>query len=554
MAGPGALGAGWAGDVALDVASAWGRRFVLADGGLEHPVLHRAAGVSVDEGLSDLLLWGASVKRVSRKLDGGGFLITAGTAVAEGSTAFADPRWRSLCQGFRDAGVTFAVLVPAEAGGALAVLEEADDVVLIAGQDEDVASSLAAGADRIRAVVGRDVPAPAGAETPASAAEEPAPPGLDSVEPSIPDFAEEELAAAEALEFDDASVWEPAALAPDDDTPMTAFGAFPLEELDSPDEAFPTVPAEDVPAEDVPAEDVPAEDDRGDDFPAGDLMDDQVPAAPESDAWSDPLLAERAAGDVESTPDEVDPLDRVPPTPSFEEIVEDARVPSAPRGGRRTAFLAVLLVLVLAVAGAAYLGYLNVPGLTPAAEETTPVPPENPPVATAPAAETSPVQAFSVALGAYQDAAVATERAASLAASVSGVLFITAPVDVSGTVFHRVLAGPAQDSAGALELASRVAATSGADPSRWVARRTPRAFQLGETPELDAAQRRSDVLDGLGIPAYILAVDYDDGTVRYRVYAGAYADESEASYLSGLLQERGLSTATLSDRIGRLPE
>jgi hypothetical protein len=49
-------------------------------------------------------------------------------------------------------------------------------------------------------------------------------------------------------------------------------------------------------------------------------------------------------------------------------------------------------------------------------------------------------------------------------------------------------------------------------------------------------------------------VTYSDGSVRFRVYAGAFADEAEAIYLSGLLQERGLSSATLSERTGRLPE
>jgi hypothetical protein len=73
-------------------------------------------------------------------------------------------------------------------------------------------------------------------------------------------------------------------------------------------------------------------------------------------------------------------------------------------------------------------------------------------------------------------------------------------------------------------------------------------------PHQEAALRRSGVLQGLGVPSYVLAVTYSDGSVRFRVYAGAYADEAEATYLSGLLQERGLSSATLSERTGRLPE
>jgi hypothetical protein len=129
-----------------------------------------------------------------------------------------------------------------------------------------------------------------------------------------------------------------------------------------------------------------------------------------------------------------------------------------------------------------------------------------------------------------------------------------APVLIEAEVILHVLAGPAADSAAAIALGTRIAEAAGLGTSDWVARPTPRAFALGEMPELDAAVRRSEVLKGLGVPSYVLAVSYADGSVRFRVYAGAYADEAEASYLSGLLQERGLSSATLSERTGLPPE
>ena len=72
--------------------------------------------------------------------------------------------------------------------------------------------------------------------------------------------------------------------------------------------------------------------------------------------------------------------------------------------------------------------------------------------------------------------------------------------------------------------------------------------------ERDAAETRAQELEAVDVPAYVLAVDYSDGSVRYRVYAGAFADRTEASSLSALLQKQGLDGATLSDRIGRLPE
>ena len=62
-----------------------------------------------------------------------------------------------------------------------------------------------------------------------------------------------------------------------------------------------------------------------------------------------------------------------------------------------------------------------------------------------------------------------------------------------------------------------------------------------------------DVLRGLDVPAYLLAIDFSDGSMRYRVYAGAYSDEREASYLQDHLRAHGLDDATLSTRVGRVP-
>jgi hypothetical protein len=58
----------------------------------------------------------------------------------------------------------------------------------------------------------------------------------------------------------------------------------------------------------------------------------------------------------------------------------------------------------------------------------------------------------------------------------------------------------------------------------------------------------------MGVPAYVLAVDYTDGSARFRVYAGAFANEAEASLMLRHLTDSGLSAAHLSDRKGRIPE
>ena len=86
----------------------------------------------------------------------------------------------------------------------------------------------------------------------------------------------------------------------------------------------------------------------------------------------------------------------------------------------------------------------------------------------------------------------------------------------------------------------------------WVVRTTPLAFELGELLDEEATAQRVEVLRGLGVPAYSLAIDFSDGTTRYRVYAGAYVDEQEASYLQSHLIAQGLDNATLTTRIGRV--
>jgi cell division septation protein DedD len=219
----------------------------------------------------------------------------------------------------------------------------------------------------------------------------------------------------------------------------------------------------------------------------------------------------------------------------------------------------VAVLAFLALVLAAWMGFL--PGF--GGED---VPPEDassaveaepeavPPAAVTAPTESSPLMGYSVAMEAHQDPRVANRRVESLSRRIPGVVFASVPVEVNGRVFHRVLAGPALDAADASRVSGLVAQASGVDPATWVIRETPWAFSVGEMDDLDAADRRVSTLSELGVPAYILAVDYSDGSTRYRVYAGAYSSQEEASHLSRMLAERGLGAATLSDRTGRLPE
>ncbi len=563
VATEGAVSGGWAAEVALELAEGWsavGARLVLADGGLEAPSLHRGLGEGPGEGLVDALRWGTSVRRVARRPEGRSFFaITAGTPVADGPAVLQDPRWAALCAGFREAGVTLAVLVPAHDPCLGAVLGQAAAAVVLAGPGESIPLSVRAGRVPVVAVVGREgVPSPAVVpEEPAVVPDEPSPafetsPLTEGPEPGSPTLSEilpEPAPLPEGPNPEPGSGMEglPAGLA--DFNLTREIRGWEQPWLPEPPEAA-------VVPEPEPEPVVVPEPEPGPVVLSEPEPEAVVIPAPEPEAVVIPEPELEPV--VIPEPALLEPKLYGDPVPTFEELVEESEADAAPpRWANRRNFgaLGVLVVALAAAVTASLLGYLKIPGLSPVEEEPTVTPtPQAGTVAAPPATETSEGVPFSVGLAAFQDAEAASAMVQELSGKVPGVLFTTVPVDAEGQIVHRVIAGASPDSASALALGARVAEAAGLPPDAWVARWTPRAFQLGEMPDLEAALRRSEVLQGLGVPSYVLAVTYSDGSVRFRVYAGAFADEAEAIYLSGLLQERGLSSATLSERTGRLPE
>jgi len=107
----------------LEFARGWrdlGRRVYLCDACFEVPFLHRAAGVENGEGLSDSILYGTSLGRVSHRLEQHIALAPAGTVVGDPSRVRAHPRWSTILSGFAEAGALLVVAVPAgSSAGAL---------------------------------------------------------------------------------------------------------------------------------------------------------------------------------------------------------------------------------------------------------------------------------------------------------------------------------------------------------------------------------------------------------------------------------------------------
>ena len=202
-----------------------------------------------------------------------------------------------------------------------------------------------------------------------------------------------------------------------------------------------------------------------------------------------------------------------------------------------------LLVLAVWIGSRALLGGADDPSEGPEERDEPPVPIVAPPPETP--------QAYSLSLAAFQDVRLAALQAERLAGRRADLLFTTVPVRVSGRVFHRVLAGPATDSAAAEELRTSLGETlSDEDSSLWIVRATPLAFALGDYESREAADRRAGESSLAWLAPYVFEVGASDRP-SFRVFAGAYADSAEASVAHEQFEELGEEPLELVRRVGR---
>ncbi len=210
----------------------------------------------------------------------------------------------------------------------------------------------------------------------------------------------------------------------------------------------------------------------------------------------------------------------------------------------------VLLVLAL-VAGAwfVYTEYLAAPASTTTAAEAAGEGESEP----APAERGEPVETplpISVAVEAYPALAAGMERVDALRSAEPGVEFYLAPVDVEGVVYYRLLAGPVGDRESAERLmAGLVQAGHITAAESWAIQNTPLAFELGEYGSPAVAAARVDSLASMEVPAYVVAIRYDPGPIRFRVYGGAYETEAAAATMREILSDAGVE-AELVTRTG----
>jgi len=454
LVSPGAHRGGWAAGTLLTLCREWasaGARLFLLDLSVDEPVLHGALGEENGEGVSDALLYGASVRRIARASEDGGFFFApAGTAVADPRAVMESPRWPSLLDGFREAGVQLILYLPSHLPGASQALSRGGHAVVLQGEGEEPEGALL----RTVEVVARVT----------------APRHPDGLMPG-------------------------------------AVGEAPVPPVESPGTGG----------------------DGGDEPPV-----------------------EEAAG---SSPAAEGALPASPP-------VGPAR--------KRSRGLIWILFLLLALAAAVLMGWLEIPGVNAApgaADPVTAVPPEGegspgPPSVTAPPSgpgdghgeppPTDPQHRYGVSVAAYTSPEAAERVATRIRRALPERLVLVVPVYVGGRAYFRLLVAGTVDSAGASLLRDEVAgALPGEDPAEWVVR--PIA---GTLPLLlsDAPGEATDLASSLasrGIPALALELRGPDGARRYQVVLGAFQEEGEAALSLSLLGDAGLEPSPLQPLQGR---
>ena len=274
----------------------------------------------------------------------------------------------------------------------------------------------------------------------------------------------------------------------------------------------------------------------------------------------------------------------------WDDMVSDEAVAANASKSRApwTRMVVLLGVVVVAVVGAARMGWIDVPGVAsrradPGDEAPPPVtatdaatPDESPgedapdgdldesptdidPPAADVGVSTAPIvaphQVWSLRIGSYSGQAVARREALALTARVPDHVIVIAPVEVDGRRWWRLVSSLATDREMAEGLRLELgAALADVQPSDWLVRRAPGAYLLDETGDLASARASAAEWRDRGIDAYVMRVAREGGANTFRIYAGAYSNEEEASVMRGLLLSAGVDAPQFVDRRGILPE
>ncbi|MFV2005994.1 MAG: hypothetical protein ACC667_01030 [Longimicrobiales bacterium] len=221
---------------------------------------------------------------------------------------------------------------------------------------------------------------------------------------------------------------------------------------------------------------------------------------------------------------------------------------------RRVLLTTVAAIVVLGGGGwgLAFLGIVDVPGITPASRLSSAIPA---PVRLDGEQPTTQIVSHSLLINLYRTPETPRAMVPTLAERLPGTLFFYTPMEMDERVQYVLFAGAAYSAVQADSLKLPLAAVlDRQNPDDWRVRATPYAFFFGEYSGAAGVAARIEELAALAIPAYALDVDYADGRTAVRVYAGAFSDEFDAQPLAAVISESGMSGIPLIERRGRLPE
>ncbi|HEX2092829.1 MAG TPA: hypothetical protein VHG28_10525, partial [Longimicrobiaceae bacterium] len=121
VAGKSAGARRWGVEAAVQLASAAARHrrtVILADLDLDAPLLHERLGDPGDEGATDVILYGVSVRHAARPVEGRGFsLLPAGPPAADPGEVLIHPHWSIVFAEVARAQGLLLLYVPADAPG-----------------------------------------------------------------------------------------------------------------------------------------------------------------------------------------------------------------------------------------------------------------------------------------------------------------------------------------------------------------------------------------------------------------------------------------------------
>jgi cell division septation protein DedD len=473
---PAAVEAGLARKGITDLVRGWSggdRRLLLVDLEMEGPGLHTELDEPLGQGISDVILFGASIPSVARQPAGEGFLfVTAGVPVAHPDEVLGSDRWGPILRAFREAGVTLVLAAPLEGPDLQGIAALADLGVLLTGEGDDAEALLAPLPGKLGDSVG---------------------------------------------ETESASEWVAVS--------GVADGAAMEGAWVPPEKASETVGEEE---EDRDAVKSGFERSRARDRGTPDILGAEAAwrSLPQWATWVGAVVIAvvgfwgLSAMGIVPLPFGSDDSGREPAfvegSPSGsqaapEEGSGDQLDPGAVEGGTETAA-----------------GTGDPPSEAPGQADASP---------TVRGGAEAPLN-YSLGMASYENESDAVALVTDLRNRVSDVLFITAPVEVNGQIYWRVLAGPAIGTDGAEELRRTLPPRLGyGSGSSWVVHWTPMAFLLAESPSAPAARTEAETFRGQGLPAYVLPGRDSDGSPVWRVYTGAYSSSEQAAILAQRLRE-----------------